>query len=258
MSNREEFLKSCLILDTETTSQDRNVAEIIESGFVIKENGSWNIFQELHKPKQEIPPAIESICYITNDMVKDAPPFTDGAREFQEVVNSFGYLLAHNTFYDKTVLTNHGIDSSKHTWLCTWRMVRKLFNGDETVELTNLPYLRFRFKLDVPIDMRCHRAGNDSFMTALLLEYMLDIMEERGIIDVDKPYGPQILEWVSQPIIFVLMPFGKHKNQRMDTIPTSYWMWALKNMDSLKEDSDDYDPDFAASINHAIDQQSNR
>ena len=255
MSFREEFLKGCLVLDTETTNQDRNVAEIIESGFVIKDGATWNIFQELHRPTGLISPTIESICYITNDMVKAAPPFVEGAANFQEIIDGFDYLLAHNTLYDRTVLTNHGIDSTKHKWICTWRMVRKLFNGDETVELTNLPYLRFRFKLDVPIDMRCHRAGNDSFMTALLLEYMLDIMEERGIIDKDLPYGPQILEWVEQPIIYVLMPFGKHKNQRMETIPLSYWSWALKNMDSLKEDSDDYDPDFAASIEHAIELQ---
>ena len=41
MSNKEEFLQSCLVLDTETNSDDYMIAEIIESGFVIREGGDW-------------------------------------------------------------------------------------------------------------------------------------------------------------------------------------------------------------------------
>ena len=44
------------------------------------------------------------------------------------------------------------------------------------------------------------------------------------------------------------MPFGKHKGEAIDNVPLSYFQWALKNMDSLKEDADNFDPDFAATI----------
>jgi len=255
MSHKEDFLKSCLVLDTETNSDNYKIAEIVEAGFVIRENDGWTIFQELHKPiDRKIPPKVESICYITNKMVEDKLPFVDSSKIFQSVIDGYanGYLVAHNHFYDMKVLGNHGIDTSKHTWICTWRMVKKIFNGLPDIEETNLPYLRFALELDVPIDMYCHRAGNDSFITAKLLEILVDLMETTSLLDLELPYGPQIAKWAAEPIIYDRMPFGKHKGELMVDIPKSYWRWATQNMDSLNEEADNFDPDFAASVHHAL------
>ncbi len=252
MSHKEDFLKACLILDTETTGKDYNTAEIIEAGFVIREDDDWCIFQELHKPVNgKIPPMVESICYITNDMVADKPTFVDSKEVFQSVIDGYkdGYLVAHNHFYDMRVLGNHGIDTSKHNWICSWRMAKKIFNE---IESTSLPYLRFALELKVPIEMYCHRAGNDSYITGKLLEALVDLMEFNGLLDLNKPYGPQIAEWAAEPIIYERMTFGKHKGELMSDIPKSYWMWATKNMDSLNEDADNFDPDLAASIHKAL------
>ncbi|HEY6435515.1 MAG TPA: 3'-5' exonuclease, partial [Ignavibacteriaceae bacterium] len=189
MSHKEDFLQSCLILDTETNSDDYKIAEIIESGFVIREGSDWSIFQEFHKPvDRPIPPKVESICYITNKMVEDKPSFIDSHEVFQEVVNGYvgGYLVAHNHFYDMRVLENHGINTKDYKWICTWRMAKKIFNGIQTIEETNLPYLRFALELDIPIEMRCHRAGNDSYMTAKLLETLIEYMEGMNLIDKDQ------------------------------------------------------------------------
>lgn len=255
MSHKEEFLQSCLILDTETNSDDYKIAEIVESGFVIREGADWTIFQEFHRPiDRPIPPKVESICYITNEMVEDCPAFVDSSETFQSVIDGYsaGYLVAHNHFYDMRVLERHGIDTTNHTWICTWRMAKKLFNGMESIEETNLPYLRFALKLDVPIEMRCHRAGNDSYMTAKLLEFLVDMMEESGLVDKDEPYGPQIAQWAAEPIIYERMPFGKHKNELMTDVPHSYWQWAMKNTDWFNEEADNFDPDLAASIHKAL------
>ena len=255
MSKKEEFLSKCLILDTETTGKDYKVAEIIESGFVIREGTDWTIFQDLHKPvNTPIPPAVEALCYITNEMVENAPSFVDSSEIFQSVVSGYsdGYLIAHNHFYDMKVLANHGIDTSAHTWICSWRMSKKIFNGIVEIEETNLPYLRFALDLEVPIEMRCHRAGNDSYITAKLLEVLVDLMESQGLLDLEQDYGPQIAQWAASPIIYERMPFGKHKGDLMADVPHSYWKWAMMNMDSLNEDADNYDPDFAASVHKAL------
>lgn len=255
MSHKEDFLQSCLILDTETTGKDYKTAEIIEAGFVIREGNSWTIFQELHKPLTGIvPPMVESICYITTEMIQEKPTFLDSKDVFQSVVDGYGagYLVAHNHFYDMRVLENHGVDTTNHNWICTWRLAKKIFNGMAEIEATSLPYLRFALDLDVPIDMYCHRAGNDSFITGKLLEVLVDLMESSGLLDLDKPYGPQIASWAAEPIIYETMPFGKHKGELMINVPKSYWMWATKNMDSLNEDADNFDPDLAASIHHAL------
>lgn len=255
MSYKQEFLNSCLILDTETTGKEFQTAEIIESGFVIRENNEWTMFQELHKPvKTDIPPMVSSICYITNSMVKDSTPFIEYKDIFQEVINGYknGYLVAHNSIYDMNVLKNHGIDFAEHNWICTWRISKKLFNGVADIESTSLPYLRFALGLDVPIELRCHRAGNDSFITGKLLEILVDLMESSEILELDKPYGPQIYNWASQPIIYERMSFGKYKNVLMKDIPKDYWMWALNNFDSLDDSTENFDPDLAASINYAL------
>lgn len=255
MSHKTDFLESCLILDTETNSDDYKIAEIVESGFVIREGENWTIFQELHKPiDQPIPPIVESICYITNEMVADKPAFIDSSETFKSVVDGYsgGYLVAHNHFYDMRVLERQGVDTSGHNWLCTWRMAKKLFNGDENITATNLPYLRFALKLEVPITMHCHRAGNDSFITAKLLEYFVTMMETAGIIDDSMPYGPQITKWLETPIIYERMPFGKHKNELMTSIPMSYWNWGMKNTSWFDEEADNFDPDLLASINVAL------
>ena len=255
MSHREDFLQSCLVLDTETNSDVYKTAEIVESGFALYESGNWQIFQELHKPSSPIPPKVESICYITNKMVEDKPSFLESNEVFQEVVNGYqqGYLVAHNYFFDMKVLENHGIDTSTHTWLCTWRMAKKLFNNSPEIAETNLPYLRFALELDVPIEMHCHRAGNDSFITAKLLEVFVAMLEEMQVIDQTQPYGPQIVKWMNDPIIYDRMPFGKHKGELMVDVPSSYWNWAMKNTDWFNEDAETYDADLAASIERALD-----
>jgi len=254
MTYKEEFLQSCLILDTETTGTDTSTVEIIESGFVIRDNGEWSMFQELHKPiKTPIPPLVESITYITNEMVEDRPSFLDSKDTFQSVVDGFkdGYAVGHNYIYDMRVLQNNGITLPEKS-ICSWRMAKKIFNNMPEIEGTSLPYLRFALDLEVPLELRDHRAGHDSYTTAKLVEVLLEIMESTELIDINKPYGPQIEEWLATPIIQDKMSFGKHKGELMTDIPKSYWIWAAKNMDSLNEDSDNFDSDFAASVHKAL------
>jgi exodeoxyribonuclease X len=254
-TRKEEFLNSCLVLDTETNSDDYKIAEIIESGFVIRENNDWTIFDELHSTiDRPIPPKVESLCYITNEMVAGKPAFIDSKETVQAVVEGYasGYLVAHNHFYDMRVLERHGVDTTDFDWICTWRIAKKLFSETPEIEETNLPYLRFALKLDVPIEMRCHRAGNDSFMTGRLLEKIVDIMEERNLLKADEPYGPQVAKWAAEPIIYTRMPFGKHKGEFMTDVPHSYWNWAMKNTNWFDEEADNFDPDLMASIHKAL------
>ena len=250
MSHKEDFYQQCLIIDFETTGTDYKTAEIIESGFCIRENNEWVIFQELHKPAStKIPPMVESITYITNSMVENSPTFINAKDTFQVVVDGFvdGYAVGHNYFYDMKVGQNHGIIMPANS-ICTWRMAKKLFNGMNEIESTTLPYLRFALELDVPAEMRCHRGGNDCFITGKLLEVLVDLMESGNMLDLDMPYGPQIAQWAQEPIIYEKFPFGKHKGEYVDDVPVSYINWAFNNMDSLNEANDNFDADLAATL----------
>ena len=254
MTLKEEFLTQCLIVDYETTSNDFHTAEIIEAGFVIREKNNWTIFQDLHKPvNTHIPPAVSALTYITNDMVANCPTFIESKDVFQSAINNFmdNYIVGHNYFYDMKVGEHYGVIFPSKS-ICTWRIAKKLFNNMSEIESTNLPYLRFALNLDVPIEMMSHRAGNDCYMTGKLLEVFVDMMVELKIIDDTLPFGPQIHTWVHTPIIYSHMPFGKHKGAPMKLVPKDYWVWAINNFDSLKEESENYDVDLVESIKIAL------
>lgn len=257
MSKTEQFLEQCIVLDTETTSDDFHKAEIIESGFVLRNNGVWDVYQDLHRPVNgPIPPKIQSICYITNQMVSESQPFSESTAGLQSVIDVYkaGYVVAHNYSYDQRVLENNGIVLPKNS-ICTWRIAKKLFMDSPDITETNLPYLRFALELDVPLEYRCHRAGYDSLITGHLLESMIKLMESYGLIDETADLGTQIMEYSNAPIIHRTMPFGKYKNVAMSEIPTSYWQWAMKNTDWFNPEADSFDPDLLESINAALEGQ---
>lgn len=258
MSYKEEFLSRCICLDVESTSEDYKTCEIIEAGFVVRQSSDWEIFQELFKPEHtKILPEIESLCYITNEMVENCKSFSSSVSLYQSIMDSYpdGYFIAHSHVFDKTVLENYGIKFPNDNWICTWRMASKIFTGNVSITSTKLNYLRFALDLDVSLDIRDHRAGNDSYITGKLLEELVSILEESGEIDTNAPYGPQILEWVNAPLIHKRMPFGKHKNHKIDDLPEDYVKWMVENLDALNPKSDKYDPDLTATIEQSIERR---
>lgn len=256
MNRKEEFLNDCIILDTETTSKDYAAAEVIEYGYILRMNGEWQEFNTLHKPYEPITAEISAITNITNKMVAGEPYFEDMVDKVKETIEAYcgaATLVAHNSFYDMKVLENYGIDYPQ--WLCTMRIAKKLHHEDNTVTAFNLPYLRYRFEILEPADhpnIDAHRASADALVTAHLLEQSVDEMIELGVLTEDAPYAPQIQAWLDEPIVFDTMPMGKHKGKKLVDVPMDYWKWALSNMDSLDETKENFDKDFAASVEKAL------
>jgi len=255
MNRKEEFLKNCVIVDTETTDIDYKIAEVIEVGYAIHAGESWTTFVDMYKPHKKITPMISSITNITDAMVKTKPHFEDCTDDLKNVIAAFGgeaVCIAHNAFYDKSVLARYAVTCP--TWICTLRMAKKLFGNDPTVEQFKLPYLRYYFNILDPAFhvVNAHRADSDALVTGHLLELLVDDMIVRKLLDDDMPYAPQIANWLDEPTLTETMPFGKHKGQKLVDIPMSYWRWALENMDSLDETKDNFDKDFAASVAIAL------
>lgn len=252
--NRTEFLKNCIFIDTETTSKDYKVAEIIETGIAIYDGLNCVESSTLYKPTLPIPAEVSSICYITYQMVKDCKKFEEDINSFQTVLNYYKgkYIIAHNHFYDMRVLERYGVDFTDVNWICTWRIAKKLFDNDTHVTSTNLLYLRFALDIDMPVEKHCHRAGNDCLATALVLEKMLDILEVQGKLKDLNNYGESVRDYAMSPIIYKNMPFGKHKGVPLTDIPNSYWEWAANNTTWFDETADNYDADFVASILQAL------
>lgn len=261
MTEREKFLHQLVVLDTETTSLNFKEAQVIEFGYVIKDDGVWKTHGSLHKPTISITPEVSAITNITDKMVASCNSFSSVYKDFDSMLHRRKQyvhklaMVAHNAFYDRKVF-EHGYsesDSLNYEWLCTMRMAKKLFADEPTVTQFNLPYLRYRFELDIPENMPHHRASTDAYMTAKLMVFLVDAMEMMNVIDTELPYYEQIVEWMAKPVIMTKMPMGKHKGKALTEVPLDYWMWALDNFDNLQESKDEYDADFAASVAKAID-----
>lgn len=251
----ENLLNNTIVLDTETTSLDNKVAEIIEFGFVLKIDNEWQQFNELHKPSVNIEPEISAVTNITNKMVADKPSFKSVVDDFDTVLSTAGspdelIVVSHNIEYDRGVFENSYPDSHvlNYEWVCTLKMARKLYTNDPTVKKFNLPYLRYRFELDIPDDTPTHRASADALVAAKLFEFLLDEAKAQGVFDNSTNDKDTLIEWINSPTIIERMPFGKHKGVLLEEVPMDYWKWALANLDSLNEDSEKYDKDFATSV----------
>lgn len=257
MNHVNNFLSKCLVLDTETTSPKEDAAEIIEFGFAIHIDKSWEYFGQLIHVDTEIDPEISSIISIVNSMLEGMPKFDEYLSVVQDLVDNYknGYLIAHNSDYDRNVLQRNNVDFGEGKWICTYRLARRLFSSDTSIKNHKLQYLRHRFQLPMDVAIPAHRAGNDCFITGLLLDYLVDYMINNNLVIQDDTIGDQVYNYCWKPILVERMPFGKHKGVLLDEIPMSYWQWALNNMDVLNEENAAYDADLAASVAASIEKR---
>ena len=122
--------QSLIFLDLETTGITATHDRITEIGLVEVANGEFvGSWSQLVNPEKSIPPFIQSLTGISNDMVQDAPTFEQLAPELFERLEG-KVLIAHNARFDYGFLKNEfgrlGM-SYRSRVLCTDKLSRKLF-----------------------------------------------------------------------------------------------------------------------------------
>ena len=119
-----------IFLDLETTGMTATHERITEIGLIEVANGEYvGSWSQLVNPEKSIPPFIQSLTGITNEMVEDAPTFEQLAPGlFQRLDGKL--LIAHNARFDYGFLKNEfgrlGM-SYRSRVLCTAKLSRKLF-----------------------------------------------------------------------------------------------------------------------------------
>ena len=103
-----------LILDCETTGlleshtiKLANQPEVIEFYGVLVDLATGEQLKELDqliKPKHPVSAEITKITSITNEMLKDAPPFSEVASEIFSMIEEAPLVIAHNASYDIEML----------------------------------------------------------------------------------------------------------------------------------------------------------
>ena len=119
-----------VFLDLETTGATATHDRITEVGLVEVNNGKFiREWSTLVNPGISIPPMIQSLTGISNEMVREAPPFEEISRELYLALEGC-VLIAHNARFDYGFLKNEFKRLGKTFTapvLCTVKLSRKLF-----------------------------------------------------------------------------------------------------------------------------------
>jgi DNA polymerase III epsilon subunit-like protein len=260
MTNISTFLSSVSVIDTETTHLDYSLAEIIEVAEAHWTEGTWSTQGMLMGAINGIPPAASAKNNISNRMIEGKPTFADAIGEVRQILSwpMRSYYVAHNAAYDRRVLaeawkrsgtdTDLTVCADDSKWICTWRLSRHILAHDFDDIEYGLNYLRYLLDLPVPDSLRLHRAADDTYLCAILLEYLVNAAIRTGKISDDADIGEQLNQLCWSPIIQTKWPFGKYRGKPLTEIPNDYYVWAFNNVDAVREESPGYDMDLAESV----------
>ncbi len=167
------------ITDIETTGGYASGNSITEVAIVIHDGEKViDRYETLVNPGAAIPWHIQSLTGITNEMVADAPYFSEVAEKIYTLLHD-KVFVAHNVNFDYSFLHHH-LQHAGYTLqtkkLCTVRLSRKIFPGFPTYSLGDLCR-----RLDIGIKGR-HRAGGDANATVELFELLLKNDSEAHIL----------------------------------------------------------------------------
>jgi DNA polymerase III epsilon subunit-like protein len=204
-----------IFLDTETTGNgpaDRlcQVAFKTENGQAVN---------ELFNPGMPITIDAMTVHHITNEMVRDKPPFRDSEtwRKLQDMVVSDGaVMVAHNAGFDVDMLKKEGIETKNV--ICTLKLAR-YFDKVAVIPRYSLQYLRYYLKLNV--NANPHTALGD----ILVLEALFNRINAKAAVEFGEDAISRMIEVSKNPVLYRRMPFGKHKGLKMEEVPVDYLKW---------------------------------
>ncbi len=158
------------IVDVETTGGVKGPTRLTEIA-IFRHDGRQVVdsFHSLLNPGCPIPPFIQGLTGISDEMVADAPAFADVASDVLSITQD-AIFVAHNVGFDFNFIRKEldwlGYDYFRRT-LCTVRTSRKLIPGYPSYSLGKLCR-----SLNIPLNGR-HRAQGDAAATVLLFEMLL-------------------------------------------------------------------------------------
>ena len=167
------------IIDIETTGNGIKGNRITEIA-LFKHDGE-NIVEEftsLVNPQCPIPFFITGLTGINDEMVSDAPLFSEIADKILELTKD-SVFVAHSVNFDYGVIKEEfrqlGIDFIRKK-LCTVRLSRKLIPGLQSYSLGKLCSA-----VQIPLSDR-HRARGDAHATVLLFEKLLRTPDSQSVV----------------------------------------------------------------------------
>ncbi len=167
------------VFDVETTGMSPSRDRIVELAAIhVDMDGHETRFHSLINPGMPIPYQASRVHNITDDMVADAPNFSQVGPQFMELVRG-STLVAHNARFDLGFLQESLFRTGQQLWkgntMDTLKLSRQAFKGLPSYSLQNL-----RISLQLPdVDGEAHRAYADVEWTVHLLAKTLSELMEK-------------------------------------------------------------------------------
>lgn len=205
-------------VDLETTGGTATTDRITEVGIIeVDEDGQVRQWSSLVNPEMPIPPFIQSLTGISNQMVADAPTFAELADDIHARLAD-RIFIAHNARFDHGFLKNE-FRRTGHEFrppvLCTVRLSRKLFPG---FARHNLDSIVERHRLEVT---QRHRALGDA---QLIWQFWQKLPES---------HAPEAIEEaVSRLLTRPTLP-SRLDALQMDSVPSSHGVYLFYGENDL-------------------------
>jgi len=178
------------IIDVETTGGSAARSRVTEVA-IFKTDGKQIIdsFSSLVNPSRPIPPHISRLTGITDQMVSDAPQFSEIADKIDAFTKD-SVFVAHNVNFDYSFFRSEFQrlgKSYRRKKLCTVRLSRQIIKGKASYSLG-----RLCADLRIPLLNR-HRAFGDAEATTLLFHLLLEKDKADVITNSLKPQSLEAL-----------------------------------------------------------------
>ena len=172
-----------VVFDLETTGAKTPPCRITEIGaYRVQKGKITDEFQTLVNPETPIPLFISQLTGISDQMVKNAPKFSEVAADFLDFIGD-SVLVAHNAPFDMRFL-NHEIGRIHEDYrvanphLCTVKISRKLLPNIENHRLNTVADY---YSISL---VNHHRATDDARATAHIFVNLLAEMHTLGVKDL--------------------------------------------------------------------------
>ncbi|MFN2500750.1 MAG: PolC-type DNA polymerase III [Pyrinomonadaceae bacterium] len=182
--NKRAFAGSgFVVFDLETTGTKAGPCRITEIGAYRVQNGQvTDEFQTLVNPTVPIPWFVTRLTGITDEMVREAPVFSEIAHDFLTFIGD-SILVAHNSGFDMRFL-NHEIGRVYPNYrvanpcLCTVKLSRRLLPDILNHKLKTVAE---HYSIEL---VNHHRASADAFATAHIFVNLLTRLQSDGVNDL--------------------------------------------------------------------------
>lgn len=216
------------VLDCETTGLDPRTDRIVE--FACRDS-LGNEFSTMVNPGISIPCDVSAVTHIVDDDLIDAPSLEEAMTMIGRAIPEGNVLCAFNVRFDSSFLPVLNNPENPRKWLCAYRLSRHLY--PQAPKHTNqcMRYMLGGAKIDLR-GQESHRALADVIVT----QFVLGKLIEKYLMDGHEDDVDALLAFAAAPIRVETFPFGKHFGKKIESAPSDYLQWCLREMKDLDPD----------------------